>query len=130
MKYNMAVKIMLDAGHGGTDPGAVYEGRREKDDTLELVLAVGRILEDYGFEVFYTRTDDVYESPFRKATEGNIAGVDYFVSIHRNSSTYPNQYNGVETLVYNDQSRAAQMELQKRCFHKIINAYFNLFCQD
>ena len=37
----MAYKIMLDPGHGGTDPGAVYEGRQEKDDALRLATAVG-----------------------------------------------------------------------------------------
>ena len=45
---------------------------------------------------------DEYETPFKKATDANNAGADYFVSIHRNSSERPNQYNGVETLVYND----------------------------
>ncbi|MFQ8842104.1 MAG: N-acetylmuramoyl-L-alanine amidase [Clostridium fessum] len=40
-------KVMIDAGHGGTkDPGAVFEDRMEKDDTLRLALAVGRILEE------------------------------------------------------------------------------------
>ena len=37
----MSYSIMLDAGHGGRDPGAVYNGRREKDDTLSLTLAIG-----------------------------------------------------------------------------------------
>ena len=37
-------KIALDAGHGGSDPGAVYKGRQEKEDTLDLTLAVGDIL--------------------------------------------------------------------------------------
>ena len=41
----MAYKIVLDAGHGGGDPGAVYQGRQEKDDTLTLTMAVGEILE-------------------------------------------------------------------------------------
>lgn len=41
----MAVKIVIDAGHGGYDAGATYNGRREKDDTLALALAVGEILE-------------------------------------------------------------------------------------
>lgn len=94
-------KIMLDAGHGGADPGATYEGRQEKDDTLKLTLAVGKILEDNGVEVEYTRMTDIYQTPFQKATIANQSGADYFISIHRNSSPTPNQYNGVETLVYN-----------------------------
>ena len=97
----MPYSVMLDAGHGGVDPGAVYEGRKEKDDTLHLVLAIGEILQNNGIDVEYTRTTDVYESPYQKAMEANEAGVDYFVSIHRNSSEEPNQYMGVESLVYN-----------------------------
>lgn len=101
--------IALDAGHGGANPGAVYQGRQEKDDALRLVLAVGKILEARGQEVYYTRTADVYESPAQKALEANQAGADYFVSIHRNSSPYPNQYTGVESLVYNKYGLAARM---------------------
>jgi len=101
--------IVLDAGHGGANPGAVYQGRREKDDVLALTLAVGRILENRGVDVYYTRTTDVYESPTRKAMEGNQAGGDYFISIHRNSSPYPNQYSGIESLVYNRYGAAARM---------------------
>lgn len=101
--------VALDAGHGGSNPGAVYNGRQEKDDVLALTLAVGRILEESGVDVYYTRTTDVYETPYQKAMEANEVGADYFVSIHRNSSPYPNQYTGVETLVYNRYGRAAQM---------------------
>lgn len=101
--------VALDAGHGGGNPGAVYMGRQEKDDTLALALAVGGILEENGVDVYYTRTKDVYESPAEKALEANDAGVDYFVSIHRNSSPVPNQYSGVETLVYNRYGKAATL---------------------
>ena len=52
----MPYSIMLDAGHGGRDPGAVYKVRKEKDDTLRLTLAVGEILEAHGLDVQYTRT--------------------------------------------------------------------------
>lgn len=97
----MPISIMLDAGHGGTDPGAVYNGRKEADDTLKLTLAVGEILQNRGFDVEYTRTTDVYESPYQKAMEANEAGVDYFVSIHRNSYPTDNEVSGVESLVYN-----------------------------
>ncbi len=93
-------KIVVDAGHGGTDLGAVFRGRQEKDDNLRLALAVGKILEDRGQEVFYTRTGDVYQTPAQKAAAANEAGADYFVSIHRNSSPMPNQYSGAESLVF------------------------------
>lgn len=101
--------VAIDAGHGGNNPGAVYRGRQEKDDTLKLSLAVGGILEQNGINVYYTRTEDVYESPVQKAMEGNAVGADYFVSIHRNSSTYPNQYTGVDTLVYSRYGEAARL---------------------
>ncbi len=50
--------------------------------------------------MIYTRTEDVYETPYRKAEEGNLADADYFISIHRNASPYENTYSGVESLVY------------------------------
>lgn len=102
-------RIALDAGHGGSDPGAVYKGRQEKDDTLDLTLAVGDILKKNGIDVYYTRTTDEYETPFKKATDANNSGADLFVSIHRNSSENPNQYSGVETLVYSDTCLKAEV---------------------
>ncbi len=102
-------RIALDAGHGGNDPGAVYKDRREKDDTLDLTLAVGDILKKNGIDVYYTRTTDEYETPFKKATDANNSGANLFVSIHRNSSENPNQYSGVETLVYSDTGLKAEM---------------------
>ncbi len=96
----MPYSIMLDAGHGGANPGAVYEGRREKDDALALVLAIGPILESNGIDVLYTRTTDVYQTPLEKAQLANEAGVDFFVSIHRNSFPEDNVVSGVESLVY------------------------------
>ncbi len=101
--------VVLDAGHGGSNPGAIYNGRQEKDDALALTLEIGRILQENGVEVYYTRDTDVYESPFEKAQEANRTGADYFVSIHRNSSPVPNQYTGIETLVYNRYSEAARL---------------------
>ena len=91
---------MLDAGHGGRDPGAVYNGRQEKIDTLSLTLAIGQILQERGIDVLYTRTTDIYESPYQKAMEANEAGVDFFISIHRNSFPQDNAVSGVESLVY------------------------------
>ena len=96
----MPYSMMLDSGHGGSDPGAVYRGRREKDDTLRLTLAVGEILQENGIEVLYTRTTDVYLSPYERAIEANQAGVDFFLSIHRNSYPTDNEVMGVESLIY------------------------------
>ncbi len=97
----MPYSIMMDAGHGGQDPGAVYNGRQEKDDALNLTLAVGEILQNNGINVEYTRTTDVYLTPIARAIEANNAGVDLFISIHRNSFPRDNEVSGVETLVYN-----------------------------
>ena len=119
------ITIALDSGHGGSDSGAVYKSRKEKDDTLRLTRAVGQILENSGINVYYVREDDEYETPFKKATDANNAGADYFVSIHRNSSERPNQYNGVETLVYNDSgikavlARNINEELEKAGFKNL-----------
>lgn len=96
----MAYKIVVDAGHGGEDPGAVNQGRKEKDDNLKIALELGKILEQNGIDVVFTRTTDVYQTPFEKAQIANRAGADYFISLHRNSSERNNQYNGVESLVY------------------------------
>ena len=102
--------IVLDAGHGGSDNGATYQGRKEKDDTLALTLAVGRLLQEYpGINVVYTRNNDIYETPIKKAQDANAAGGDYFVSIHRNSTPVPNTYSGVETLVYDKNSEAGRL---------------------
>ena len=92
--------VVIDSGHGGSDPGAVYQGRREKDDTLRLTLAVGEILQENGIEILYTRTTDVYLSPYERAVEANQAGVDFFLSIHRNSYPTDNEVMGVESLIY------------------------------
>ena len=78
----MPYSVMLDAGHGGTDPGAVYNGRQEKEDALALTLAVGEVLQNNGIDVLYTRTEDVYESPYQRALKANAAGVDFTILAH------------------------------------------------
>ncbi len=98
----MATKIVVDAGHGGSNPGAMYQGRRESDDALRLAMAVGKILEANGYDVTYTRTSDVTQSVGQKAAIANEEGADLFVSIHRNAGEYPGQYSGIQTLIYDD----------------------------
>lgn len=102
--------IVIDAGHGGFDNGAMYQGRKEKDDNLRLALAVGKILEQQGYDVIYTRTTDIYQSPYEKAQIANEAGADYFISFHRNSGENDNTYNGAQTLIYGgDDMRARHL---------------------
>lgn len=102
-------KVAIDAGHGGSNPGAVFEGRQEKDDTLRLALAVGEILEQNGVDVFFTRTEDIDQTPYQKAMLANESDADWLVSIHRNSSPIPNQYTGVETLVYDETGKKVEL---------------------
>lgn len=102
-------KVVIDAGHGGQNPGAVYEGRQEKDDVLRLALAVGNILEDSGVDVAYTRTEDVFDTPLEKAQIANREGGDFLISIHRNASPEANQYSGVETLVYDNSGKKVEL---------------------
>lgn len=100
----MAEKIVIDAGHNGlTDPGAVFGGRRESDDALRLAQAVGDILSANGYDIDYTRTGDINQTVAQKAQLANDAGADLFISLHRNMASYPGQYDGVQTLIY-DQS--------------------------
>ena len=79
--------FMLDAGHGGSDSGAVYNGRLEKSDNLRITLAVGERLARSGERVLYTRTDDSTVDLTYRSTMANSAGATYFVSFHRNSAS-------------------------------------------
>lgn len=105
----MAFTVYLDAGHGGYDNGATDGNRKEKDDNLRLTLAVGEILQNNGIDVGYTRVEDVYDSPLRKAQIANEAGADLFVSFHRNAAEYRNQYNGVQTLIFDNSGIKKEM---------------------
>ncbi len=103
-------RVVIDAGHGGDyDPGAVFEGRQEKDDNLRLALAVGDILENNGVEVIFTRVTDVYDSPYEKADMANAADADFFVSIHRNAAAEPGTGSGTMTLVYREEGLAKEL---------------------
>ena len=62
----MAYSIILDAGHGGSDPGAVYNGRQEKDDALRLALAVGEILQNHGIDVEDRERRTYSRHPYKK----------------------------------------------------------------
>lgn len=91
-----AVSIMLDAGHGGSDTGCQFSGTDEKDVNLEITLRLGSILEDLGYTVYYTRTDDTYVSLTDRTDLANRLGVDVFISIHANSYE-DSDINGTET---------------------------------
>jgi len=98
--------VVLDAGHGGYDFGAVNGARFEKNDNLRMALEVGRLLTACGFRVIQTRTTDVFVPLFERANISNRANADAFVSFHRNGSTNPSA-NGFENWVHTSASRRA-----------------------
>lgn len=95
--------IVIDAGHGGYDAGAVNGSRYEKNDNLRMALAVGERLKKCGINVIYTRDTDVFIPLLERSRISNQQNVDLFASFHRNSATTPTA-NGVETIVYNNAS--------------------------
>jgi N-acetylmuramoyl-L-alanine amidase len=79
--------VVIDAGHGGKDPGAIgVGGLKEKDINLRLARLVGKELKQRGFQVVYTRTDDHYLTLEERTVVAEAAGGDLFVSIHANAS--------------------------------------------
>lgn len=79
--------IVLDAGHGGRDPGAVGKLSREKDIALDITLMLGKKLEAElpGTKVIYTRKTDIYPNLYERPALANKHHADLFVSIHLNS---------------------------------------------
>jgi len=91
--------IVLDPGHGGSDPGAVVGSRRESADNLRLTQEVQRLLQSQGQRVVMTRSTDVFVSLAERSAISNRNNADIFVSIHRNASTNT-AANGVENFVF------------------------------
>jgi N-acetylmuramoyl-L-alanine amidase len=78
--------IAVDAGHGGTDPGAIGNGITESKYTLEIALLLGKRLQSKGFTVIYTRESDKKLDLKERTTLANERKADIFISIHLNSS--------------------------------------------
>tara|TARA_B100001057_G_scaffold494027_1_gene589735 strand:- start:3382 stop:4461 length:1080 start_codon:yes stop_codon:yes gene_type:complete len=91
--------VVLDAGHGGKDPGRPTSyGYKEKDIALDIVLKVGKNLESVpGVSVIYTRKTDIFLELMERATIANKADADLFVSVHCNA--HDSQAHGTETYV-------------------------------
>lgn len=107
-------KVVLDAGHGGKDPGAIGNGAKEKDITLALVLKVGKILDQYkDIDVVFTRKTDVFITLNERPKIANRAKADVFVSIHCNSSANPNPF-GTETFVFGLTNNKSNLEVAKQ----------------
>lgn len=102
----MSTKIFVDAGHGGTDPGAVANGVIEQSVNLNVANELARLLRQGGYEVMQyrtTTTENVLPNKnadlTNRANMANNWGADYFISIHSNSSLNPSA-NGFEAYVY------------------------------
>ena len=100
------MKIFIDPGHGGTDPGAVGNGVIEEYVNLNVSLELARLLRNAGYSVMLYRTtsdenvlSDKNADLRNRAAMANNWGADYFISIHTNSSERP-AAQGVEAYVY------------------------------
>ena len=118
------VKIVLDAGHGGKDVGAVgtvyqtdeagnptevYETYYEKDAALAITHKLGQLLEGMGMEVVYTREEDTYPSLAERVETANDCEADYYISIHLNSVANSPEVSGTETLIYGTGGEAEKL---------------------
>ncbi len=95
------MKIALDAGHGGNNPGAIgLNGLQEKTVNLNVALMTGQLLKQHtNMDVYYTRSTDIDIPLANRADYANSVSADYFISFHCNSNANTS-YNGTETLIY------------------------------
>lgn len=105
--------VVLDAGHGGKDPGKIgYKNYKEKDIALDIVLKVGAILEkERNVRVIYTRTTDVLIDLWERGRIANKADADLFVSVHCNA--HNSQAAGAETWVLGLHANKRNFEVAK-----------------
>lgn len=95
------MKILLDSGHGGEDPGAVADGIMEKEINLEIMLGLANILREQGHQVFCTRDKDTAMSVSNRLKTIKEYKPECFVSLHCNSSNNT-QAHGIETIYRDD----------------------------
>ncbi|MEO8933798.1 MAG: N-acetylmuramoyl-L-alanine amidase [Xanthomarina sp.] len=105
--------VVLDAGHGGKDPGKPSkEGFKEKDIALKIALEVGKELEkNANIKVVYTRTTDIFVDLFKRGKIANEAKADLFVSIHCNA--HHTQAYGSETYVLGINRNSTNFDVAK-----------------
>jgi N-acetylmuramoyl-L-alanine amidase len=108
-------RVVIDPGHGGHDQGtAGPNGLLEKELVLDVSLRLGRLIEDQlGAEVIYTRTDDNFVALERRPQFANDKKADLFLSVHANSSAYPN-ISGVETYILNFTDNRTALDVAMR----------------
>ncbi|PTX43052.1 N-acetylmuramoyl-L-alanine amidase [Christiangramia gaetbulicola] len=105
--------VVLDAGHGGKDPGNMGNGFKEKDIALSIILKIGQALEKYdNIKVVYTRKTDVFVELFERGRIANEANADLFVSVHCNS--HSSQASGTETFVLGLNRNETNFEVAKK----------------
>ncbi|WP_417371740.1 N-acetylmuramoyl-L-alanine amidase family protein [Gelidibacter japonicus] len=105
--------VVLDAGHGGNDPGNVGNGYKEKEIALNIVLTVGKSLEKHpNIKVIYTRKTDVFVPLRERAKIANDADADLFVSVHCNS--HHSSAHGTETFVLGLHENQRNFEIAKK----------------
>ena len=115
--YNQA-DIVLDAGHGGKDPGANNDDAIEKEITLSIAKMTQEILEDAGYKVKMIREDDCFVELTERPEIANRKNAKIYVSIHCNSSE-DGEGNGIETF-YIDQKGESDHELAEKIHKEII----------
>src|SRR5690606_20927879 len=110
-------KVFLDPGHGGSDPGAVANGLKEKNLTLAVAKECEKILKAAGVQVKMSRTRDTYPSLSARCQAANSWGADLFVSVHINAGGG----TGFESYIYNGGVSAKTKRFQD-ILHKTIAA--------
>lgn len=105
--------VVLDAGHGGHDPGNIGNGYKEKEIALNIILTIGKSLEKHpNIKVIYTRKTDVFVTLRERAKIANDADADLFVSVHCNSHT--SSAHGTETFVLGLHANQRNFEIAKK----------------
>lgn len=93
--------IVVDAGHGGNDPGTIgFSGSYEKDINLEIARKLKEKLDSNGYKVILTRNSDEYIDNLLRAKIANKKRARVFISIHANAMENNNSTNGVQVLYY------------------------------
>ncbi len=112
---NKPVIVVIDAGHGGKDPGAIGRNGQEKNIALAIALKLGKLLEDnlQNVKVIYTRKTDVFVELNKRAEIANKNKADLFISIHANASIKTRPY-GTETFVMGLHKTQENLKVAKR----------------
>ncbi len=115
LKQYRLKKVVIDAGHGGKDPGTHGVFSKEKDIALNIALELGRIIEENmkDVEVIYTRKDDQFIELEQRAAIANQNDADVFISIHANAIGIKSVH-GTETYVMGTNKIEGNIEVAKR----------------